>query len=266
MYANTNPRRQAQRLLVGENNKLRYTAPNYGGDTSHRHQLSQFLVGVYDREAGTLRMVGDAAAAAFQLKQIVKGVDDAVDDDDAERIFEGSDDREVKNALTNSFGSKKSQRKLAALKMNAADSVAISGGSEVSRQLAAHPAAKEVGATERAEEQSRRDKYPPFDLAAKFPEGAYIFNKMVSEQEKGTCATVLTQRVKALLVLAKDSRQSLGFAPPSGEAQHYPKHLLNFLRSFHSLSGVQLMKKYERLGEDTKTIHRELLKRVLFLR
>eukprot|EP00947_MAST-08B_sp_MAST-8B-sp1_P005054 g5054.t1 len=107
MYANTHQRRRYQRVLVGENNKLVYRGENFGGRKSHRGQLSKVLVGVYDKEAGALRLV--EAGQVFQLEQFVKGVDDVDDTTTAANLFAGADQRDVKNALTTSFGSKRAK-------------------------------------------------------------------------------------------------------------------------------------------------------------
>jgi len=162
-----------QKMLVAETASARYVGRNFGADAISAPSVCRYMLGVYDKRSGKVRLVD---AAMFHLRP---STEDSDREDEDEVVAENAKEEELsivqKHArLTEEFGTAKGKRLVEARMRNQVKSQALEAVITAAMKDSAA-----VASTSRPSDDDCPSVIPPHNKDASQPEDVYILDDLV---------------------------------------------------------------------------------------
>ncbi|BBN19201.1 DNA-directed RNA polymerase I subunit RPA49 [Marchantia polymorpha subsp. ruderalis] len=187
-YKNPKPLSRQQELVVRTSEDVDFVGANYVGEAAG-WQPCNYLLGVFDKEKGSLKLMPLAGEKVFRMEPRVRGFEyGRPTDEEAEEEDKNTPEMQKikRKMLTEAFGSQRSRLRAARYERGIIkeDDLADMKGMENLFKDAAEN--ESLLTTEQALAQANSvvaRNVPPFDLNAKTPQAAYPLSKIITSEE-----------------------------------------------------------------------------------
>jgi len=172
-----------QMELIGETETVNYVGQNYAGECMGQ-QTSKYVVGVYDEEAGTLKLLPMGGGKVFRMTPRVVGL--SYEAPEYVPVPEGETREDMisrANSLAKSFGRENLQRKREERKVGRIEEKHMTAKNLVQSDLI-EAAKTEVGSDEIYNRASDVRNIPPHDKTATTAEDAYPLDLVITRPEQ----------------------------------------------------------------------------------
>jgi len=208
-----------QMELVGETETVDFVGVNYAGECTGQ-QTSKFVLGVYDEEAGTMKLLPLGGTKVFRMTPRVRGL--SYEAPEYVPVPDGETREDMMsraNSLAKSFGRENLQKKREERKIGRIEEKHMSAKNMVQTDLIESTKA-EVGSDVVFSRASELRNIPPFDKQATTPEEAFPLDLVVTRPEQAA--------LKELI--GRLGRNSIDDLKESGRIQPLVLHYLEELK------------------------------------
>jgi hypothetical protein len=124
-------KKSGKTMIFGENNLMQYFANSTSNENLEKNQVSDYMVGIWDRERAKIKLV--SVDNFYTMSQKAKRAKEYKPTTD--HMLEDMEYFEKKNELVNVFGTKKAKSKMQQLKNNIVEDPSGQGSSEQKRSI-----------------------------------------------------------------------------------------------------------------------------------
>ncbi|KAL2609648.1 hypothetical protein R1flu_028221 [Riccia fluitans] len=187
-YKNPKPLSRQQELVAWTSEDVDFVGANYVGEAAG-WQPCNYLLGVFDKEKGSLKLMPLAGEKVFRMEPRIRGLEYGRPPDEEEEENKNTPEMQKlrRKMLTEAFGSQRSRLRAARYErgiIKEDDLADMKGSMENLFKEAADDEA--LFTTEQALAQANADvvrNIPPHDVNAKSPQSAYPLGKIITSEE-----------------------------------------------------------------------------------
>ncbi|CAM6126401.1 unnamed protein product [Calypogeia fissa] len=226
-YRNPKPMSRQRELVVQTQEDVDFVGSNYVGEAAG-WQPCDYLLGVFDKEKGSLKLMSLAGEKVFRMEPRVRGLDygRVIDEEAPEEEGDTLERSRIKKRmLTEAFGTQRSRLRAARYERAQVKEADMGDFKDIENLFQEAARNDDLLTNEQALQAANSAvsrNIPPHDVTATTPQDAYLLDKMITPDQWEALATEVNDLKSA--VLSKSKTQAV----PGSTV--YPPYVLNRLK------------------------------------